>query len=254
MRRLARVSFTLLTKNFEGIVSGFGCSFTIQRLWPEDSNHGVGMPTYQDIEAMLGRKEPVTQEEWVKILECVTEVFRPIFKNTTLPRLCDIRTNFGSLTAKGDNYFSSQEEAVREISYDPDTKVLDRGATTEGIFFFADNHTWRKNGDQIVARILGLTRNGRWLTGRIDWRILRHPATSSTSKHIDCFWVQETNPTEISASGYFQIKDVIEVLITVLRNVISSKEDQLYHLKNADGCIWDIYTMALSIPKETPRT
>lgn len=215
------------------------------------------MPTEIEVKRMLGRKEPLTRWEWIQILECVTEMLRPIFKSTTFEKLYDIRLGHPSSFLERDRFFLDQEEAHRIIQFD---NACERGASTEGIFFFADNDRWGKNAeDATIAPILGLTRNGKWVRGRASW--IMHDEDGKPSRDevssirfVSSFWLSATDPKGIGFSDDFRTPDVVDILFAVLGNIIMRKKMQLIDLKNVSKQIGNIILTARYIPKEAPRT
>jgi len=212
------------------------------------------MPDFIDVEKMLCRKEPVTREEWAKILECVTEMLRPILKNTTLPKLYDIELNHPLSFTRNERFFTDEEEAARVTSRNIACEC-ERGLMTEGIFFFADKDVWETAGNKTVAFILGLTRNGKWVKGETSWvTFQRLYGESNFTRYVSFFWIKPTSPTEIINSTYFQSADVIDILRGVLGNITMRKRMQLTDLENVESQMSQIILTTRRIPKNIPRT
>jgi len=210
------------------------------------------MPTTIEVEKMLGRKKPVSQEEWIQILECVTNMIRPILKNTTLPRLCDIRLGLPTYLAEREEFFSDKDEARMIIQTD---QACERMAGTEGIFFLTNSS--ESGSLRHKSPVLGLTRNGKWVLGSAEWKRIQSldpQLRSSFGRPVTLFWVAESEPARFGKRTDIQIPEVVDVLFTVLNGIIMRKNMQLTDLKSVSGQIGNIIQTARSIPRELPRT
>ena len=209
------------------------------------------MPSFQEIRKSLRRKEPLTEAECLQILECLADMVRPIFKKTTFERLCDIKFGSSSFLEGGERYFSTQEMAESMITFD---SSCERGATTEGIFFFAYEEKWIQVGDTIVAPVLGFTRSGVWVRGSTGWTTSVDSKEAIIRRHVRFFGLSTTTLSEISRVGDFKILEVAYILMAVLGNTIMKKKMQLSVLEDIHRQMEEILQTASTIPKALPRT
>ena len=230
---------------------------------PHGHHHGrQGMPTSISRTSYpfygLCRKEPVTLEEWIEIVEYYRERVSPFLKRTTLPTLGDVRCIRGSVCWLGEGFRGTLQpkdgEGAIEVSEvgSPSRYRL----KTQGIFAtqkFEDvfDPLSEKPANDYSVFVWGLTRDNEWMAANVKVGLNFGPFPQQELHKVTAVTIDSgINLLDLYTKYNFHPSLVLLGLMDFITAAIERRKMDISDLKALDREMWTVRLMLLETNNE----